>query len=555
MREFDNLTKTIYKIITQEPFNAETYSKIYSSILLNFINNRLDKLLPNFTINYFTDNHSKPRTFLNHLNETFLYEKHRVFELFFLIPQLERSLKWDDNYGIFCIKKILTELETKHGILIEESQLDEHWKARHWLKLPDAISEKYKKIYFHYLKLAKSMDLKQLTSLFCLKYEPFDPEFPEDALSILNYGYDNMTLEKLIMRQESKILRFLIPSYTNIKMQNFIHSIYKFKNEDEEIENLLKYKEENDIWNLSRINSNFRFSDKSSKKTFKTSKHKLDLLESINMQPDLLNKYVIHPESSSKEFKKGDKYIDEDIELTKLRNKIKRCYEEWIYDPEVVDWDTYWIKMEKRNSDLNIKSQVKQAKEESGLLNSQTQPIINDDGINRNRNSITKKGISWLVRYNNIERIFKDINGIHYFSLCLKSPGHNFKYTELMHAKDINNASYSNEIQSIKESLKNIRNEISLKQTEFHEDPTANEVVLEKLEKEKEKLLNILFSKKLKSKDYTQFDKKISDTFTKSCRLAKAHCKEIFPEFYQHINNYIKWRNGIISYSGKLDWD
>ncbi len=607
MKILDNLSERIYKIIITKPFNAESYSEIYTDIALTFINTRLDSMLSNFNIDS-NNNNTKINSYIKKLNIFLESGYNQISELFFLIPELENVLDKKDLQGVKSINMILTKLKKEYGIKIEESKLKEHMSARHNITFPDEILSKMLRLSSHFLKINRIKGDININSLLSQTDLPFhnilfaqnavsvasDEGFPFRFMMFPNYlnavlfsFCKDLTWEKLIFFYELMIISKLIPAHLNIKMQKFIHSIYKFINENAEIENLQQYKRDNDIWKLSRINSDFRFVDKSSNETFMITKYKLELLEIINKQPDLLNSYNIHPVISSNEFKSGEKYIDSnidlielqnninqhsdwwithpevpkwDLELVKLQNKINQLFDSWIHDPEVAKWDIYWIKMEKHNNDFNFTSKVKEVIEESlkpELLNSSINPLnnYNNSEVNKGRNSIIKKGVGWVVRYNDTERILNDINGIYYFSLCLKAPEKKFKYIELLQVKEIADTLFSSDMGSIKKSLKNIDKEIVRMQAEFQDDPTAYEVELEKLETERKRLLGLIKSRNLKSKDYTLQDKKNSDAFTKACRVAKAHCRKVFPEFYQHIHSNLIWRNGYITYSGNLDWN
>jgi len=340
------LSKRIFRIIKEEPFTAESYSKVYTDIVLSFVDLKLDSMLSHFKIDPNIEQNEKIISYISTLNKSLNFENNRVFELFFLIPQLESTLEWRDFKRIYDITDILRNLESKYGIIVEESQLEEHWKARHNIELPDNILTKLLNLCSHYLKINKLKNIEDVHSLLLQRDLPFsyiiDAHF---KVKVLISNIENMTWERLIFIHELKAITELIPTQLNIKMQEFIHSIYKFENKDVEIDNLLQYNIDNDIWKLSRIN-NFEFIDNSTKETFYVSKYKLLLLETIKKQPNLLNDYIIRPVISNIEFLSGEKYVDSVLELIKLQSKIRQCYDSWIYNHKVADWDNYWIKME-----------------------------------------------------------------------------------------------------------------------------------------------------------------------------------------------------------------
>ena len=345
MKILDKLSERIYEIIITKPFNAESYSEIYTDMTTTFIDMRLDSILSNFTIDSNMSYNAEINSYIDHLNESLNIEKYRIFELFFLIPQLEHVMEWFDFDRIIDITVILEKLESKYGIIIEESQLEEHWKARHNIELPRVVLTKLKKICSHYLRISRFKDIKNITSQFRNKNETLDHLIPLYAWKIINTDNENMTLEKLIYKHESNIISALIPTHTNVKMQNFIHTVYKFKNKYSEIENLLEYAQDNDIWKLSRINSNFEFIDKSSKETVKISKNKLDLLETIKKQSNLLHDYHIKPVGSDAVIIGKPRYIDDRFNVNDLPFVIEKCYNSWINASEVAKWDRYWINL------------------------------------------------------------------------------------------------------------------------------------------------------------------------------------------------------------------
>jgi len=170
------------------------------------------------------------------------------------------------------------------------------------------------------------------------------------------------------------------------------------------------------------------------------------------------------------------------------------------------------------------------------------------------KNSIKKAGTGWEIIYNGERKLLKDLRGIYYFSKCLKASHTKFNYNVLLEVHDIDNLPLNSEFYEIKKNLKKVQDEILRFKNDFDSDPTYYQIEIEKLEVEEEKLIDQIAQIRLKSDNYTGLDKKISSTFTKACRKAMSHCQEHFPEFYEHINNYIKWENGKISYSGDIDW-
>ncbi len=168
--------------------------------------------------------------------------------------------------------------------------------------------------------------------------------------------------------------------------------------------------------------------------------------------------------------------------------------------------------------------------------------------------SIKTSGTGWEINYNGERKLLKDLKGIYYFSKCLKVPFRKFEYSVLLEANDIDDLPLNSELYEMNKNVKNIQDEILRIKNNYDENPTYYEVKLEKLENEKEILYNQIGQIKLKSVNYTELNKKTAGTFTKACRKAMDHCQEFFPEFYEHINRYMKWNNGRISYSGNIKW-
>jgi len=378
-KRLGELSKRIFTIIKKEPFTAESYSKVYTDIVLTFVDLKLDSMLSHFKIDPNIEQNKKMISYIDNLNKSLNFEDNRVFELFFLIPQLEYELDWCDLERIYDITDILQNLKFKYGIIVEESQLEEHWKARHNIELPENILTKLFSLCSHYLKINKLTNIEDVHSLLSREDLPFD--YLIDAHfkdKVLISNIENMTWERLIFIHELKAISELIPTPINIKMQKFIHSIYKFENKDAEIKNLMQYNEDNDIWKLSRIN-NFEFIDKSTKAAFMISKYILSLLETIKKQPNLLYDYIIKPVVSNIEFLSGEKYIDSDFELIKLQTKIRQCYDWWIHNHQVADWDNYWINKEKEYLQETLNNTIKDAQINKEDINKQIKKTILDN--------------------------------------------------------------------------------------------------------------------------------------------------------------------------------
>ncbi|MDP8204922.1 MAG: hypothetical protein P9L95_10370 [Candidatus Tenebribacter mawsonii] len=178
---------------------------------------------------------------------------------------------------------------------------------------------------------------------------------------------------------------------------------------------------------------------------------------------------------------------------------------------------------------------------------------------NIHRYSINRISAGWEVVYNGKRKILQDLLGIYYFSKCLKSPDTKFLYSELANAHNLesrilDDLPFKTELNDLRKNQRSLEDELIYLKNTIEVDPTAYEVKIEKIETEINTIYNNIKQIRLSSSNTTLNDKRISDSVTKACRTAMSHCKRGYPEFYEHINSYIKWRNGKISYSCELDW-
>jgi hypothetical protein len=343
MKRLEELSKRIHDIIISKPFNAESYSEISNDLILTFINARLDSLLSNFNIDSKAIYNTILTTFIDNINKTLNFEKSIVFELISLIPELALIQEWHDFYRQVDIPVILKKIEEKYCIVIKESQLVEYWKTRNNIQLPNEIQTKLLNLCSHYLKINKFKDIKDLLSIISERSLPFAVDVSslykrEEHQDHIN----NMSWETLIYFHELKTISNLMSSFRNITLPRFINSIFKFKSKYDETSNLLQYVLDNDIWKLARVTTNFKYIDKSTKKTSIISKNKLELLEMIKKHPHRYNEHNLQPIDGNFELLSSDKYLDINFYYHDLNTKVSNFYFTWVHDPEVVKWDNYW---------------------------------------------------------------------------------------------------------------------------------------------------------------------------------------------------------------------
>jgi len=200
----------------------------------------------------------------------------------------------------------------------------------------------------------------------------------------------------------------------------------------------------------------------------------------------------------------------------------------------------------KKEIEENNKTIIRQAKLIT-TLEKEDKPICSE--------YINKIGSGWEVCYKGQKKIIKDLKGINYFAICLKSPNTEFLYKTLVDAHDIDNLPIKDELSNLNKSRKIIQDELSYLKFNISDNPTEYQVEIEKLEDELKRINNKVKKISIASCNTTLNDKRISDSVTKACRNALSYINKKFPEFYEHVNNYINWRNGKISYSGEIDWD
>ena len=350
----DELSGRIYEIILTKPFNAESYSEIFTDMTLTFIDLRLDSILAKLNIKNNILHNKQIISYFSEINELLNYEYCRVFELFFLLPQLKFEMEWCDAEQIFDIKDILEELQLEYGIKIEESKLEEHWNARHNIQLPKEILQKYQLLYSYYLTFPKLSNIELLSSN---KDLPFHHIIKTSSL--FSKKFKKPTWENLIYKMEWRVIFELKPNHLKPNVNNFIHSIYKFKDKNAEIENLIRFIKYNDIWDLSRIHSNFEIINKSTRDIYMITTRISELLSVMKKQPSILKEYIVQPKYADDTFMSMGKYFKEDNELSEIRVKISNNYYNWINNPKVSEWDKYWKNIEKEH----IQNELKIAKD------------------------------------------------------------------------------------------------------------------------------------------------------------------------------------------------
>lgn len=95
-----------------------------------------------------------------------------------------------------------------------------------------------------------------------------------------------------------------------------------------------------------------------------------------------------------------------------------------------------------------------------------------------------------VINYNSETKLLKNLKEIYYFSKCLEAPHTKFKYSELLEAHNIDDLPLNSELYEMKKNFKNIQDEILQLKNDYDDDPTYNQIELDKLEVEEKKLSN-----------------------------------------------------------------
>ena len=523
-KELMRLAEKIYDDFNTKSYSAKLYSKILNNIISTFIEMRLHIFF--LKLEMTTNIKLKEYNFDSMVNQLYhqLYHGKRIalqndFELENILLKLIPSssdIIYSTKYGNgeYSLKNLIQHIES-NGIQMSRTDLIKYDHKRNCYRLSNKLFKKYKFLFnillTVYLSLKKSkIDCSDL------------PKRINNAIRFQNRTKNidiintNFQVESLILKQLRKTLN---------KGEGLIKSLYRFPDRKQEIQNLKEFLRTNDLWKLDIIKPDFMLIKKGKRLDCDVDTklkliRKLRLDESITIEGGVMILYFEHL-----------RYLNSHYTY-EIKSKLKNAFEEWSFDPIITEWENYWF--DKKHIYL-----------QNEIIKSYN---------NSERNSIKRIGAGWEISYLGEKKIIKDLLGIYYFSICLNSPGTEFSYSNLMNIKYIFNSPINEDTYDLYRKRKEITNEINKCESNMVEDPTYYEVQLEKLESEL-KIIDVSLQKlKLVSPNANSTDKKISDAFTKACRKAKSLCLKEFPKFYEHINNYISWRNGKITYSGYLDW-
>ena len=522
-KELNQLAEKIFEDFRTRSYSAKLYSKILNNIISIFIEIRLDIFFKKMDIDKKVE--LKKFDFENIVGQLYdqLYHGKRNIEsndskleniLINLLPSSEDILCITKYKGKeYNLDNLLQHIDT-YGIQISRSDLIDYYHTKNSYRLSNKLSRKYKDLFSTLLTVYISL----------IESEFVCSDLPKRFNNAIKYrhGTEKMDYNQTTLHVESLILKLL---YRTINKENsLIKTLYRFPDINQEIRNLEEFIQTNDLWKLDIIKPDFMLL-KNGQRLDKEIKTKLNLIREIKADSSL----AITGGALMLYFK-SNRYLNENYKET-LKIELQKTFEEWYYDPFVVEWENYWLDNKHR--------------------------FLQNETINYYKpkvNSILKFGEGWEISYAGEKKIIKDLLGINYFSICLKSPGTELQYSSIIKSYLIKDLPMNQEIYDLYKNKQSIKGEIENCKTNYDEDPTYYEVELDKLETELKKIDIVLKKINLSSSGSTSSDRKNSENFTKACRKALEHCKEVFPKFYEHIKYYISWRNGKITYSGYLDW-
>lgn len=171
-------------------------------------------------------------------------------------------------------------------------------------------------------------------------------------------------------------------------------------------------------------------------------------------------------------------------------------------------------------------------------------------------------GDSWLIKFDGKEKHVNCLQGMKYINICLHNPQRLYLYGLLAEKGETEN-SYNvrviDDIVLLKRDLKFLEDEYERKSKVEIEGTSLSaerEVELQKIEeaikiKENEiKRYNYITP----YKNNNTLEEKVKRNVQKNIREAKNRIKNIFPEFYQHLNLHLKIYNGV-RYDSEIDWN
>ncbi len=179
----------------------------------------------------------------------------------------------------------------------------------------------------------------------------------------------------------------------------------------------------------------------------------------------------------------------------------------------------------------------------------------------RKQHIFRNEGDSWLIKFNGIEKHIGCLQGMKYINLCLHNPQRLYPYKVLADKMEIkvDNVSVITDIILLKRDLELLEDEhvrISTVEIDGSTISAEAEVELQKIEeaiKIKENEIK-KYNCKTKYESNNTLEDKVKRNVQKNIRTAKKRIKKKFPEFYQHLNTYLKIFNGVL-YDSLIQWE
>jgi hypothetical protein len=522
-KELGQLAEKIFEDFKTRSYSANLYSIVFSSIISTFLKIRFSMIFQK--LNTGKDQKNRKYDFESTVRKLYdqLYYGKRSNELnkinfenllIELLPSCLDIIYSSEFFNKdYKIEDLLQYLST-YGIQISKTDLINYDHVKNSYKLSAKLSQKYKDLFLNFLTI--------YLSLVDLQVESSD--LPGRLKKIMKFkkGTKEIDINDTILNAESYILKLLIKTLN--KDGKFINSLYCFPDKEQEVRNLTEYIQTNDVWKLDIITPDFMLL-KDEKPLDKEVDTKLKLIREVRADNSLVISY-----GAKMLYLEAMRYQNESY-LKHLEIELKERFEEWYYHPFISDWENYWFGEKHR------------------LLQNEIIESYKPKGY-----TIDHLGDGWEVIFKGKKKFLKDLLGIYYFSLCLKSPGTEFPYATIKQSYLYQGLSMREEEYALFKNRRKVKKDIDFYEANYNEDPTNYELQLSRLYEELKKIDAVLKKIRLSSSNSSISDRRKSDNFTKACRKALMHCKEVFPEFYEHVKCYVSWKNGMLTYSGYLDW-
>jgi hypothetical protein len=172
------------------------------------------------------------------------------------------------------------------------------------------------------------------------------------------------------------------------------------------------------------------------------------------------------------------------------------------------------------------------------------------------------EGDSWLIRFKGNEKHVACLKGMEYINVCLHRPRILINYEILANKNEISefeNSIATTDISFVYRDLQHLRTEYDRISTPEFKGSTIDaeaEIEMEKIDvaiRQKENEINRYYNKTPFENNNT-LKNKAKRNVQKNIRTAKNRIKIIFPDFYQHLNSYLKIHNGVL-YESDIEWN